>query len=161
MPGASDEHHLFHHISTDEVYGALGADGRFSESTAYDPSSPYSASKASSDMLVRAYHRTYGLPVKLTNCSNNYGPRQFPEKLIPLMIMNALEGKPLPVYGDGNNVRDWLFVEDHCEAIWAVATRGRVGETYAIGGESEMANIEVVRAICRLVARATQRHRRI
>jgi len=152
------ENHLFHHISTDEVYGSLGATGRFSEDSAYNPSSPYSASKASSDMLARAYHHTYGLPVKITNCSNNYGPRQFPEKLIPLMILNALEGKSLPVYGTGHNVRDWLFVEDHCEAIWTVATRGRPGETYTIGGECEMTNLAVVQAICLQVARATHRH---
>ncbi len=142
---------LFHHVSTDEVYGSLGATGFFTEQTAYDPSSPYSASKAASDHLARAYSRTYHLPVKITNCSNNYGPRQFPEKLIPLMILNALEGKQLPVYGQGSNVRDWLYVGDHVEAIWQVATRGRIGETYNIGGNCEKANLEVVRTICRSV----------
>lgn len=146
---------LFHHVSTDEVYGSLGPDGAFVETTPYDPSSPYSASKAASDHLVRAYHRTYGLPVKITNCSNNYGPYQFPEKLIPLMILNAIERKPLPVYGRGENVRDWLFVEDHCEAIWTVIERGRVGETYNIGGRSERRNIDVVHAICDFVAHET------
>jgi dTDP-glucose 4,6-dehydratase len=148
------ERQLFHHVSTDEVYGSLGPTGSFVETSPYDPSSPYSASKASSDHLVRAYHRTYGLPVKITNCSNNYGPYQFPEKLIPLTIMNAIEQKPLPIYGQGTNVRDWLFVEDHCEAIWAVIERGRVGETYNIGGRSERRNIDVVKQICALVAAA-------
>jgi dTDP-glucose 4,6-dehydratase len=146
---------LFHHVSTDEVYGSLGETGLFHETTPYDPSSPYSASKAASDHLVRAYHRTYGLPVKVTNCSNNYGPLQFPEKLIPLMILNALEGKPLPVYGQGTNIRDWLYVEDHCEAIWTVIERGRVGETYNIGGNNELRNLEVVRRICQIVAEET------
>jgi dTDP-glucose 4,6-dehydratase len=142
----------FLHVSTDEVYGSLGPeDPAFSEVTAYAPNSPYAASKAASDHLARAYHHTYGLPVLTTNCSNNYGPFQFPEKLIPLMILNALEGKPLPVYGDGRNVRDWLFVEDHCSAIRAVLDRGRVGETYNIGGNSERKNLEVVTAICDLV----------
>jgi len=148
---------LFHHVSTDEVYGSLGETGLFTEQTRYDPSSPYSASKASSDHLVKAYHRTYSMPVKTTNCSNNYGPRQFPEKLIPLMILNALEGKPLPVYGRGNNVRDWLYVGDHCEAIWLVVEHGRIGETYNIGGSSEKRNIEVVQLICDLVSRETGR----
>ncbi len=148
---------LFHHVSTDEVYGSLGAEGLFTESTRYDPSSPYSASKAASDHLVRAYHRTFGLPVKLTNCSNNYGPLQFPEKLIPLMIMNALDGKPLPVYGQGTNVRDWLFVEDHCEAIWTVVQRGAVGETYNIGGNNEVRNIDVVHGLCSVLAELTGR----
>ena len=143
---------LFHHVSTDEVYGSLGPTGLFTETTPYDPSSPYSASKAASDHLVHAYHRTYGVPVKVTNCSNNYGPYQFPEKLIPLMILNARDGKPLPVYGEGLNVRDWLYVEDHCEAIWAVIERGKVGRTYNIGGRNEVKNIEVVRSICKLVA---------
>ena len=138
----------FHHVSTDEVYGSLGAAGYFHETTAYDPSSPYSASKAASDHLVKAYQRTYGLPVTLSNCSNNYGPYQFPEKLIPLMILNALEGKPLPVYGDGRNVRDWLFVTDHCTAIWRVMQAGRLGETYNVGGHCEMENIAVVGTIC-------------
>jgi dTDP-glucose 4,6-dehydratase len=142
----------FLHVSTDEVYGTLGADDpAFCETTAYAPNSPYAASKAGSDHLARAYFHTFGLPVLTTNCSNNYGPYQFPEKLIPLMILNALEGKPLPVYGDGKNVRDWLFVEDHCAAIRAVLERGRPGETYNIGGMSERANIDVVTAICDLV----------
>jgi dTDP-glucose 4,6-dehydratase len=146
---------LFHHVSTDEVYGSLGPQGRFTERTAYDPSSPYSASKAASDHLVRAYGRTYGLPIKITNCSNNYGPRQFPEKLIPLMILHAIERKPLPIYGEGKNVRDWLFVDDHCRAIWAVIERGRLGETYNIGGDSELTNLEVIERICALVAEET------
>jgi dTDP-glucose 4,6-dehydratase len=142
----------FLHVSTDEVYGTLGPDDpAFSETTAYAPNSPYAASKAGSDHLARAYFHTFGLPVVTTNCSNNYGPFQFPEKLIPLMILNALEGKPLPVYGDGKNVRDWLFVEDHCAAIRAVLEKGRPGETYNIGGNSERANIDVVRTICNLV----------
>jgi dTDP-glucose 4,6-dehydratase len=148
---------LFHHVSTDEVYGSLGSTGAFSERSPYDPSSPYSASKAASDHLVRAYYRTYGLPVVITNCSNNYGPFQFPEKLIPLMILNAIEGRPLPVYGRGENVRDWLFVTDHCEAIWTVIQEGAVGETYTIGGRSERRNLDVVRAICELVAAETGR----
>ncbi|MGA2049385.1 MAG: dTDP-glucose 4,6-dehydratase [Terracidiphilus sp.] len=140
------------HVSTDEVYGTLGPDDpAFSETTAYAPNSPYAASKAASDHLVRAYYHTWGLPVLTTNCSNNYGPFQFPEKLIPLMILNALENKPLPVYGDGRNVRDWLFVDDHCSAIRAVLAKGRVGETYNIGGNSERANIDVVTTICDLV----------
>ncbi len=141
----------FHHVSTDEVYGSLGQDGLFSEDTPYDPSSPYSASKAASDHLVRAWHRTFGLPVTLSNCSNNYGPYQFPEKLIPLMIRNALAGRPLPVYGDGGNVRDWLFVEDHCRAVDAVVRRGAVGRTYNVGGRNEVRNLEVVHAVCDLV----------
>ncbi|MBN1394020.1 MAG: dTDP-glucose 4,6-dehydratase [Pirellulales bacterium] len=141
----------FLHVSTDEVYGSLGPDGLFTESSPYDPSSPYSASKAASDHFARAYHRTYGLPVLVTNCSNNYGPCQFPEKLIPLMILNALEGKPLPIYGDGQNVRDWLFVEDHCRALRLVLERGRPGETYNIGGNCERTNIDVVETICRVV----------
>jgi len=142
----------FLHVSTDEVYGSLGPDDPpFSENTAYAPNSPYAASKAASDHLARAYHHTYGLPVLTTNCSNNYGPFQFPEKLIPLMILNALEGKPLPVYGDGRNVRDWLSVGDHCAAIRAVLSRGRVGETYNIGGNSERTNLDVVTAICDVV----------
>ena len=141
----------FLHVSTDEVYGSLGPTGRFVESSPYDPSSPYSASKASSDHFVRAYHRTYGLPVVVTNCSNNYGPYQFPEKLLPLMILNALEGKPLPVYGDGHNVRDWLFVEDHCRALWCVLNAGCPGETYNVGGDCEQTNLDVVRRICDLV----------
>lgn len=138
----------FHHISTDEVYGSLGVSGSFYETTPYDPRSPYSASKAASDHLVRAYYHTYGLPVTVSNCSNNYGPFHFPEKLIPLMLLNAIEGKPLPVYGDGKNVRDWLYVEDHCEAVWLILDKGKAGETYNIGGECEKQNIEVVHAIC-------------
>jgi dTDP-glucose 4,6-dehydratase len=152
-----DEAMLFHHVSTDEVYGSLGTTGAFTETSAYDPSSPYSASKAASDHLVRAYHRTYGLPVTITNCSNNYGPFQFPEKLIPLMILNALGGRPLPVYGRGENVRDWLYVTDHCEAIWTVIQEGAVGETYNVGGRSERRNLDVVRAVCDLVAAETGR----
>ena len=141
----------FHHISTDEVFGSLGAEGLFREDTPYQPNSPYSASKAASDHLVRAWHHTYGLPTVLTNCSNNYGPYHFPEKLIPLMILNALEGKALPVYGRGENVRDWLFVEDHAEALLTVACEGRPGENYNIGGNAERRNIDVVEAICDLV----------
>lgn len=139
---------LFHHVSTDEVYGSLGPDGRFRETTPYQPNSPYSASKAGSDHLVRAYHHTYGLPVTVSNCSNNYGPYQFPEKLVPLMILNALENKPLPVYGDGSNVRDWLHVEDHCRAVWAIMKHGKHGRTYNIGGDCEKRNIDVVTEIC-------------
>jgi dTDP-glucose 4,6-dehydratase len=142
----------FLHVSTDEVYGSLGVDDpAFSETTAYSPNSPYAASKAASDHLARAYYHTYGMPVLTTNCSNNYGPFQFPEKLIPLVILNALEGKPLPVYGDGKNVRDWLFVSDHCSAIRTVLEKGRLGETYNIGGNSERKNIDVVNVICDLV----------
>ncbi|MCP4606575.1 MAG: dTDP-glucose 4,6-dehydratase [Proteobacteria bacterium] len=151
------EDRIFHHVSTDEVYGSLGDEGFFNESSAYDPSSPYSASKAGSDHLVRAYHRTYGLPITVTNCSNNYGPYQFPEKLIPLMILNAAEGKPLPVYGEGKNVRDWLYVTDHCEAIMRVIEHGKLGETYNIGGNCEMSNIDVVTAICDVVAEKTDK----
>jgi dTDP-glucose 4,6-dehydratase len=148
----------FLHVSTDEVYGSLGPeDPAFTEDTAYAPNSPYAASKAGSDHLVRAYHHTYGLPTLTTNCSNNYGPYQFPEKLIPLMIHHALQRKPLPVYGDGRNVRDWLFVEDHCAAIRAVLERGRPGETYNIGGNSERGNLEVVRLICTLLEHAQPR----
>jgi dTDP-glucose 4,6-dehydratase len=141
----------FHHISTDEVFGSLGATGYFYEDTAYQPNSPYSASKAGSDHLVRAWHHTYGLPSVMTNCSNNYGPYHFPEKLIPLTIINALEGKPLPVYGTGENVRDWLHVDDHAEALLQVAARGRPGESYNIGGHNEHTNIHVVRSICALL----------
>ncbi len=141
----------FLHVSTDEVYGSLGPTGKFTETTPYAPNSPYSASKASSDMFVRAYRETYGLPVLITNCSNNYGPYQFPEKLIPLMILNTVEQKPLPVYGDGQNVRDWLFVEDHCNAIATVLDKGRLGHTYNIGGDSERSNLHIVHAICDLV----------
>lgn len=143
--------HLFHHVSTDEVFGSLGKEGYFTETTAYKPNSPYSASKASSDHLVRAYYKTYGIPITISNCSNNYGPYQFPEKLIPLMILNAVERKPLPVYGDGSNVRDWLYVKDHCEAIWLIMNKGRSGETYNIGGDNEIPNLEVVHIICDLL----------
>ncbi|MCL2380281.1 MAG: dTDP-glucose 4,6-dehydratase [Treponema sp.] len=143
---------LFHHVSTDEVYGSLGETGYFTETTAYDPRSPYSASKAASDHLAMAYHHTYGLPVTLSNCSNNYGPYQFPEKLIPLMISNMLEGKPLPVYGDGKNVRDWLYVEDHNSAVWAIMEKGRAGETYNIGGENEWENIRLLNELIDVVA---------
>ncbi|MCL4143162.1 UNVERIFIED_CONTAM: hypothetical protein GTU68_012767 [Idotea baltica] len=145
------ENSIFHHVSTDEVYGSLGDSGFFTEETAYDPSSPYSASKAASDHLVRAYHRTYGLPVTISNCSNNYGPYHFPEKLIPLMILRALRGQSLPVYGDGKNVRDWLYVNDHCSAIWSIACGGRLGETYLVGGNSERNNLQVVDQICSLI----------
>lgn len=149
VPAQRRERFRFLHVSTDEVYGSLGpSDPPFTEATPYAPNSPYSASKAASDHFVRAYHSTYGLPTITTNCSNNYGPFQFPEKLIPLMIVNALTGKPLPVYGDGKNIRDWLYVGDHCEAIWKVLVNGRPGETYNIGGHSEKSNIDVVRAIC-------------
>jgi len=141
----------FHHISTDEVFGSLGDDGFFSETTAYDPSSPYSASKAASDHLVRAYRRTYDLAATISNCSNNYGPYHFPEKLIPLVILNAIDGLPLPVYGDGRQVRDWLYVVDHCEAIWTIMDSGRIGETYAVGGGCEMQNLEVVQIICDII----------
>ena len=141
----------FHHISTDEVFGSLGADGFFTEDTPYDPSSPYSASKAASDHLVRSWHRTYGLPATISNCSNNYGPYQFPEKLIPLIIANAAANRHLPVYGDGSNIRDWLFVEDHCRAIDLIVRRGEAGRTYNVGGNNEMTNLEVVHAICDLV----------
>jgi dTDP-glucose 4,6-dehydratase len=139
---------LFHHISTDEVFGSLGKDGFFTEDTPYKPNSPYSASKAASDHLVRAYHKTYALPVTISNCSNNYGPYQFPEKLLPLMILNALEEKPLPVYGDGLNVRDWLYVRDHCKAVWTIMKNGKRGETFNIGGNTEMENIGIVQMIC-------------
>lgn len=141
----------FHHISTDEVFGSLGADGQFTEDTPYDPRSPYSASKAASDHLVRAWHETYGLPVVLTNCSNNYGPYHFPEKLIPVVILNALHGKPIPVYGRGENVRDWLYVEDHADALLLVVQKGKVGRSYNIGGENERRNIDLVRTICALL----------
>ncbi len=145
-------HYRFHHISTDEVYGSLGDTGYFYEDTPYDPRSPYSASKASSDHLVMAYYYTYGLDVVITNCSNNYGPYQFPEKLIPLMILNMLEGKPLPVYGDGKNIRDWLYVEDHCSGVWIALNKGRAGERYNIGGENEWQNIALVNKLCEIVA---------
>jgi len=147
----------FHHVSTDEVYGSLGATGLFHETTAYDPSSPYSASKAASDHLVRAYARTYGLSTTLSNCSNNYGPYQFPEKLIPLMILNLVDGKPLPVYGTGANVRDWLYVDDHVEAIWTIVKHGLRGETYNIGGEAEWANLSLLHKLIGVVAEVTGR----
>jgi dTDP-glucose 4,6-dehydratase len=146
---------VFHHVSTDEVYGSLGSTGAFTEESPYDPSSPYSASKAASDHLVRAYARTFGLAIKITNCSNNYGPYQFPEKLIPLTILNAIDRQPLPVYGQGLNVRDWLYVEDHCEAIWSVIERGSIGRTYNVGGSNEIRNIDVVRRICQVVGEET------
>ncbi|HUB02876.1 MAG TPA: dTDP-glucose 4,6-dehydratase [Terriglobales bacterium] len=152
LPESARAAFRFLHVSTDEVYGSLGpSDPAFSETTPYAPNSPYSASKAASDHLVRAYHHTYGMPVLTTNCSNNYGPHQFPEKLIPLMILNACQGKALPVYGDGQNVRDWLYVEDHCRAIRTVLAKGRVGETYNVGGSSEKNNLEIVGAICALL----------
>jgi dTDP-glucose 4,6-dehydratase len=152
LTGSKKNAFRFHHISTDEVYGDLaGTTDLFTEQTSYDPSSPYSASKASSDHLVRAWQRTYGLPVVITNCSTNYGPYHFPEKLIPLVILNALEGKPLPVYGDGAQIRDWLYVDDHVQALFTVASRGVVGETYNIGGHNEVKNIDVVQTICQLL----------
>jgi dTDP-glucose 4,6-dehydratase len=151
LKGEEHERFRFHHVSTDEVFGSLGADGFFTEETPYSPNSPYSASKASSDHLVRAWHHTYGLPVVLSNCSNNYGPYHFPEKLIPLVTLNALEGKPVPVYGDGSNVRDWLYVEDHARALQLIAEQGRVGESYNVGGHNERTNIDVARKICALV----------
>lgn len=158
LAGAEKGRFRFLHVSTDEVYGSLGpADPAFRETNPYEPNSPYAASKAASDHLVRSYHHTYGLPVVTTNCSNNYGPRQYPEKLIPLMITNALAGKPLPVYGDGQNVRDWLYVLDHCDAIRVVLERGRAGETYNIGGANEKANMDVVGAICALLDEARPR----
>jgi dTDP-glucose 4,6-dehydratase len=151
LPDSRRQAFRFHHISTDEVFGTLGEDGQFCETTAYDPRSPYSASKASSDHLVRAWHHTYGLPVVVTNCSNNYGPYHFPEKLIPLIIINALEGQKLPVYGKGANIRDWLFVEDHARALVTVVLEGAVGHTYCIGGNCERTNLQVVEAICALM----------
>jgi len=156
-PPSSISHHptkerfRFHHVSTDEVYGDLGETGLFTEETSYAPSSPYSASKASSDHLVRSWERTFGLPILITNCSNNYGPYHFPEKLIPLMILNALEGKPLPVYGDGKQIRDWLYVDDHARALCKVVEEGKVGETYNIGGHNEKQNIEVVKTLCTIL----------
>ena len=145
----------FHHVSTDEVFGSLGAVGYFTETTAYDPRSPYSSSTASSDHLVRAYFHTYGLPITLTNCSNNYGPYQFPEKLIPVMIYNMRDRKPLPVYGDGKNIRDWLYVEDHNSAVWTVLQNGKIGESYNIGGENEWENIKLVNTLCEIFAQET------
>jgi dTDP-glucose 4,6-dehydratase len=151
LKGAKRQSFRFLHVSTDEVYGSLGPEGMFTEETPYDPSSPYSASKAASDHLAIAWHRTYGLPVVLSNCSNNYGPYHFPEKLIPLMILNALEGEQLPVYGDGSNVRDWLYVEDHARALHCIATKGRIGHKYNVGGRNERTNLQVVHAICDLL----------
>jgi dTDP-glucose 4,6-dehydratase len=151
MESGKPESFRFHHISTDEVYGSLGATGKFTEETPYDPRSPYSASKAASDHLVRAWHETYGLPVVLTNCSNNYGPFHFPEKLIPVAILNALAGKPIPVYGAGENVRDWLYVDDHANALLLVLEKGQIGRSYNIGGENERRNIDLVRAICTIL----------
>lgn len=153
LSGERREQFRFLHVSTDEVYGSLGPTGLFTEATPYAPNSPYSASKAASDHFVRAYHHTYGLPTVMTNCSNNYGPCQFPEKLIPLIILNALEGKPLPIYGDGLNVRDWLYVEDHCDAIETVLNQGTVGECYNIGGNNEQTNIDIVRTVCATIDR--------
>lgn len=153
LAGGKAESFRFVHVSTDEVFGALGDEGRFDEQTAYDPSSPYSASKAGSDHLVRAWHRTYGLPVLISNCSNNYGPRQFPEKLIPLMILKCLAGEPLPVYGDGSNVRDWLHVEDHARALQMIADRGAPGRTFCVGGNSERTNLQIVEELCRIMDR--------
>jgi len=148
----------FHHISTDEVYGSLGPEGMFTESSPYQPNSPYSASKASSDHMVRAWHETYGLPVLITNCSNNYGPYQFPEKLVPLIILNALAGKPLPIYGRGDQIRDWLYVDDHARALLRVLEQGRVGETYNIGGHNEKTNLEVVKTLCRILDEKRPQH---
>ncbi len=148
LDGAEKDGFRFLHVSTDEVYGSLGEDGAFTETTPYDPSSPYSASKAASDHLAQAWMRTYGLPVVISNCSNNYGPFHFPEKLIPLVILNALEGKRLPVYGKGENIRDWLFVEDHARALWTILTRGRLGEKYNVGGRNERTNLNVVETVC-------------
>jgi len=146
-----DQNHLFYHISTDEVYGSLGETGKFMETTPYDPRSPYSASKASSDHFVRAYHETFHLPVVISNCSNNYGPNQFPEKLIPLCIQNIINNKPLPIYGKGDNIRDWLFVQDHVDAIDLIFHQGKVGETYNIGGDNEWQNIQLVKALCKIM----------
>lgn len=151
LSGAKKEGFRFHHVSTDEVYGDLGETGLFTEETSYEPSSPYSASKASSDHLVRSWNRTYGLPVVITNCSNNYGPYQFPEKLIPLVVMNAQKGKPLPIYGKGDQIRDWLYVDDHADALRLVLEKGKVAETYNIGGHNEKTNMEVVTTICQLL----------
>lgn len=148
----------FHHISTDEVFGSLGPTGKFTEDTPYDPRSPYSASKASSDHLVRAWHETYGLPVVMTNCSNNYGPYHFPEKLIPVVILNALAGKPLPIYGDGGNIRDWLYVEDHADALLLVLEKGTLGRSYNIGGENERTNLELVKTLCNILDRLQPRY---
>lgn len=151
LDGPARDNFIFHHISTDEVYGSLGKEGLFTESSPYQPNSPYSASKASSDHLVRAWHHTYGFPAVITNCSNNYGPYQYPEKLIPMVILNAVEGKPIPIYGKGDNVRDWLYVEDHVRALIRVVTRGAIGETYNIGGHNEMTNVGLVHLLCGLL----------
>ncbi|TQE99077.1 MAG: dTDP-glucose 4,6-dehydratase [Spiribacter salinus] len=153
LPAADRQTFRFHHVSTDEVYGSLGPDGLFTETSPYQPNSPYAASKASSDHLVRAWHQTYGLPVVTSNCSNNYGPYQFPEKLIPLMILNAAEWRPLPVYGRGDNVRDWLYVDDHARALRLILERGRIGETYNVGGLNARTNLEVIEAVCRILDR--------
>jgi dTDP-glucose 4,6-dehydratase len=158
LPGGTAQAFRFLHVSTDEVYGSLGDGGAFSETSPHAPNSPYAATKAASDHLVRAYHHTYGLPTVTTNCSNNFGPYQFPEKLIPLVILNALEGKPLPIYGDGKNVRDWLYVGDHCDGIHAALERGRPGETYALGGSNERTNLELVRALCDALDEAAPAH---
>jgi dTDP-glucose 4,6-dehydratase len=159
LPRAEQHAFRFLHVSTDEVFGSLGSTGTFRETTPYDPSSPYSASKAAADHLVRAWHKTYGLPTLIGNCSNNYGPYQFPEKLIPLTILNAIEGLPVPVYGDGRNVRDWLYVDDHVQALWAVLTRGTVGASYNIGGDGELTNLAVVTRICAALDERRPRHR--
>ncbi|MEC4677555.1 MAG: dTDP-glucose 4,6-dehydratase, partial [Nitrospirota bacterium] len=151
LPSEKKEAFRFHHISTDEVFGSLGEEGLFLETSPYQPNSPYAASKSSSDHLLRAWHHTYGLPILITNCSNNYGPYQFPEKLIPLMILNAKTGKPLPVYGRGQHVRDWLYVDDHVRALYCVLTKGQIGETYNIGGNNEMSNLGVVETLCTLM----------
>lgn len=151
LPGETQRNFRFLHVSTDEVYGSLGETGQFSEETPYAPNSPYAASKASADHLVRAYYHTYGLPILITNCSNNYGPYQFPEKLIPLILLNALDGKELPIYGNGQQIRDWLYVEDHCEGLWRVLHQGRPGEKYNLGGNTERTNIETVDTVCRLL----------
>lgn len=148
LPSKRRQHFRFLHVSTDEVFGSLGEAGQFSEDSPYDPSSPYAASKAGADHLVRAWHRTYGLPTLITNCSNNFGPFQYPEKLIPVLIANGLQGTPLPIYGDGGNIRDWLYVEDHAEALYLVLQKGRIGETYNVGGENERNNLEVAQAVC-------------
>lgn len=151
------DNHVFHHVSTDEVYGSLGEDGLFEETTAYDPRSPYSSSKASSDHFVRAFHHTYGLPIKISNCSNNYGSHQFPEKLIPLMINNIVNNKPLPIYGKGENIRDWLWVNDHANAIETIFSKGRIGESYNVGGLNEWTNIDLVKYLCRLLDKKLNR----
>lgn len=158
LEGAAKADFRFLHVSTDEVYGSLGAEGLFTETTPYDPSSPYSASKAASDHLAIAWGRTYGLPTVVSNCSNNYGPYHFPEKLIPLVILNAMHGKPLPVYGDGSNIRDWLYVEDHARALHLIASRGRLGETYNVGGRNERKNIDVVRTVCTILDRLSPKN---